>query len=261
MSADTSNVLFEKGLVSRVTINRPKSLNALNPAVLAELKQIIATVAEDSEARVLTIWGAGEKAFVAGADISSMSEMSASEISDYVALGQEVMCAIEECKLPVIAAVDGFALGGGMELALACDLILASEGSRLGQPEVKLGILPGFGGTQRLLQRCGIGMTRRLIYTGEMIGAEEASRIGLVDKLFSSEEFESGVLALAETIAAQGPLAVSASKRAIASFSRESLHKGLQTEVAEFVALFQSKDRKEGMQAFLEKRPPVFTGV
>jgi enoyl-CoA hydratase len=170
------------------------------------------------------------------------------------------MRAIETCAVPVIAAVHGFALGGGLELALSCDLILCSESAKLGQPEVNLGIIPGFGGTQRLIHRCGVGQARRLCYGGELLGADEARAIGLADKVFPDATFDQEVSAMAELIASKAPLAVQGAKRVINSSQNTSLLSGLRLEVEEFLRLFGTADREEGMDAFMQKRKPSFTG-
>lgn len=204
--------------------------------------------------------GSGPKAFVAGADIRSMSQFGPRAIADYLELGQRTMRAIESLAVPVIAAVHGFALGGGLELALACDLIVCSASAKLGQPEVSLGIIPGFGGTQRLIHRCGVGQARRLCYSGELIAAEEARVIGLADRVFPDESFDAEVIAMAELIGSKAPLAVQGVKRVIHRSQETSLLSGLRHEVEEFLTLFSTADREEGMEAFIQKRKPNFTG-
>lgn len=249
----------QDGAIVELVINRPKSLNALNADVLQGIVLALNKVAKNSEARVLIITGAGEKAFVAGADIHGMSQLGPRPIADYVELGQRAMRAIETLNIPVIAAVNGYALGGGLELALACDIIVASKQAKLGQPEVNLGIIPGFGGTQRLIHRCGLGTARRLVFTGELIAAEEAQRLGLVDMLCEPAEVMTSARSMAQLIASKAPLAVQGAKKVMRSSQDHSLVAGLRTEVDMFLELFATVDREEGMQAFMQKREPRFT--
>ena len=255
-----SVLLVERGEITTLTINRPKSLNALNREVLSAILQTLHELSSDTSLRGVILQGAGEKAFVAGADIGSMTDMDAVSIASYVDLGQQVMVALESLSVPVVAAVDGFALGGGMELALACDLIYASDRSRFGQPEVKLGIIPGFGGTQRLLLRTGIGTTRRLVYTAQMISASEACDLGVIDKVCSVDELSKTVHELLDTISGMGPCAIREAKSVINSHSHCLLQSGLRNEVQAFQRLFSTEDRKEGMTAFMEKRTAEFKG-
>ena len=258
---DENTVLVEHdGPISTITINRPESLNALNPDVLQGVILALGKIASNPSTRGVIITGKGPKAFVAGADIRSMSKLGPRPIADYVELGQRAMRAIETLEVPVIAAVNGFALGGGLELALACDLIVCAESAKLGQPEVNLGIIPGFGGTQRLIQRCGIGTTRRLCYTGDLITADEARQVGIADKVVPDAQFMDEVKKMATTIASKAPLAVKGAKRVINQAYESLLLSGLRLEVEEFLKLFQSADREEGMDAFIEKRAAKFTG-
>ena len=252
--------LIKEDVVSEVLINRIESLNALNPDVLQSLILLIEKLKQKAQTRALIISGAGEKAFVAGADIRSMSSLGPRAIADYVELGQRAMRAIETAPFPVIAAVNGFALGGGLELALACDLIFASENAKLGQPEVNLGIIPGFGGTQRLIARCGIGAARRLIYSGELIDANEALRIGLADKVAKPDELMSLARSIADNISSKAPLAVQKAKSVIRLSQEENMLAGLRLEVEGFLEIFSTRDREEGMNAFLEKRKADFKG-
>ncbi len=250
----------EKGDRVILEVNRPEALNALSEAVLQELRDVFSDLSSRSDLSAVIVTGAGPKAFVAGADIQAMSGYDAEKISDYVSLGQALMCDIERFPLPVIAAVNGYALGGGMELALACDLIYCSSEAVFGQPEVCLGILPGFGGTQRLVWRCGIGAAKRLIYTGEKIGADEALRIGLVEGVFESDNLLDEVEKIVDRISKNAPLAVSSSKKVIQESIADTLSRGLTVEVDEFCKLFASEDRAEGMNAFVEKRKPEYKG-
>ena len=250
---------IEQG-IAELTINRPESLNALNPDVLQSLILTFEKVSKEDNLKVVIITGAGPKAFVAGADISSMNGLGSRALADYIELGQRAMRTIETFRAPVIASVNGFALGGGLELAISCDLIIASESAKVGQPEVNLGIIPGFGGTQRLIQRCGIGTARRLCYTGELLTAAEAHALGIIDKVVKPEALLDETRSWANLIAAKAPLAVQGAKRVIRSSQESTLLSGLRTEVEEFIDLFKTVDREEGMQAFLEKRAAKFVG-
>lgn len=246
--------------ICEITVNRPNSLNALNPDVLQGLIIEFTKLERLPDLRAVIITGAGPKAFVAGADILAMSQLGPRAIAEYVELGQRATRLIEAFPTPVIAAVNGFALGGGMELALACDLIIAADTAKLGQPEVNLGILPGFGGTQRLIHRCGVGTARRLCYTGELLSAEEARLVGAVDKVVPAANLLEEARNWAKLIASKAPLAVRGTKRVIRTSQETALLSGLRLEVEEFLSLFSSADREEGMSAFLEKRAPKFTG-
>ena len=247
------------GAVARITIDRAEKLNALDAAVLARLGAVLDEVKQDRDVRCAVLTGAG-KAFVAGADIEGMKGMGEAEARGFSDLGHRVFAAIEALHFPVIAAVNGFALGGGCELALACDFIHASEKAKLGQPEVKLGVIPGFGGTQRLARRVGVARARELIYSGAMIDAAEALRIGLVNAVHPHEELLPKVDALAATIAQMGPVAVARAKDVLREGEGRPLHDANPLEVAAFAACFTSEDQKEGMAAFLEKRPAKFAG-
>ncbi len=252
--------LIKQDEVSHISVNRPNNLNALNPDVLQSIILLIEKLEKNSKTKVLIITGSGDKAFVAGADIHSMAQLGPRAIADYVELGQRTMRKIENATFPVIASINGFALGGGLELALACDLIIASENSKLGQPEVNLGILPGFGATQRLIARSGVGTARRLIYCGEMIDATEGQRLGIVDYLVKAEELKDKTLEIANVIASKAPLAIQQSKKVIRASQEQNLLSGLRLEVEAFLELFTSIDREEGMNAFLQKRQAKFIG-
>lgn len=243
--------------VAVVTINRPKALNAMNPKLLTELNMAIAELEVDDEVLVVILTGAG-KAFVAGADIAEMAEMSPREAQFFAEIGGAIGLAIEESCKPYIAAVNGFALGGGCELALACDFIYASEKAKLGQPEVKLGVIPGFGGTQRLSRRVGLAKAKELVFTGDIISAEEGLRIGLVDALVAPDELMPKVKETATRIVANGPLAVAEAKRVMQVGASMALNHAIQLEQLAFANLFDSDDQEEGMSAFLAKRPPIF---
>lgn len=257
---EKKNVRVEhEGAISIVTIDRPERLNALDVNVLLELEATFKALASREETRVVILTGEG-KAFVAGADIAAMTQMSTGEAEEFAATGHRVFSEIERFRCPVIAAVNGFALGGGCELALACDFIHASSKAKLGLPEVTLGLIPGFGGTQRLPRRVGPGIARELIYSGEMIDAQEALRIGLVNKVHEPDELLPNVKKLAETIARRGPIAVATAKSAIREGADRPLPEANAIEVRSFGELFRSEDMREGTRAFVEKRKPNFTG-
>jgi len=245
--------------LATITISREKALNALNGQVLTELLTCVSELELDDAVRVVIITGAG-KAFVAGADIAEMIDLDPLAARPFSELGAAVGDSIESSSKVYIAAVNGFALGGGCELAMCCDFIYASAQAKFGQPEVKLGIIPGFGGTQRLPRRVGVGKAKELVLTGEMIRAEEALRIGLVDEVVAPEELISRCRAIAEKIAANGPLAVAEGKKVIHQGQSMSLAQALILEQRAFGELFFTGDRKEGMTAFLEKRAAVFEG-
>lgn len=251
------------GPIATVTVNRPDKLNALNAKVIAELTHAFHHMrfAKDGTApRVAILTGAGEKSFVAGADIAGMANLTVNEAYEFSQAGHRLGYQIEMSPFVVIAAVNGFALGGGCELLLACDLAYSSEKGKFGQPEVNLGVVPGFGGTQRLARRVGIAKARELVYTGDIIGAEEAKRIGLINDVFPAAELLTKVRAVADKIVSKGPLAISQAKRLLHKGQDVDLTVAHELEAQGFGALFGSEDQKEGMKAFLEKRPAVFTG-
>ena len=255
------NLSFEQdGAIGILTIDRPKSLNALDPATLAELAACLETVRADDGVRCLILTGAGERAFVAGADISVMVSMSPLEGKKFAALGLGVARGLEELPIPVIAAVNGFALGGGIELALACDLIVAAHTAKFGQPEINLGVIPGFGGTQRLARRIGLPLARELIYTGDVIDAETAQRYGLVNRVVPAAACLDEAKTLARTLAGKPPVAIRQAKAAINAGSDMDLQNGCRFETEAFALSFSTADKAEGMSAFLEKRTPKFTG-
>lgn len=255
------NILFEKdGAVGSLTINRPKSLNALNPATLHEMAACLQDVHRDQSIHCLIITGEGDRAFIAGADIAAMVSMTALEGKAFAALGLSVLRTLEELPIPVIAAVNGFALGGGTELALACDLILAADKAKFGQPEINLGVIPGFGGTQRLARRIGLPRARELIYSGDMIDAETALRYGLVNKVVSVADLMSEAKALAHKLAAKPPVAIRQAKAAINTGIDLDLENGCRFENEAFALTFATADKVEGMKAFLQKRAANFKG-
>lgn len=241
-------------------INRPEAMNALNEELLQELSTAIDDIGNDEEIQVLIITGAGNKAFVAGADIKQMQPFNAVRGRIFGQLGQEVFRKVEVLAKPVIAAVNGFALGGGCELAMAADIRLASEKARFGQPEVGLGITPGFGGTQRLSRLVGEGRAKEMIFTGEMISAEEAYRIGLVNHIYPAETLLDEAKKLARKIMANAPLAVQFSKAAINQRMQTDIQTAMSIEADLFGLCFSTEDQKKGMEAFLNKEKPQFAG-
>jgi len=251
------------GAVATVTITRPDKLNALNAQVIDELTRafqgLIAEASTEGAVRAVILTGTG-KAFVAGADISAMAEMSSVAAKRFADAGHALCALIESAPFPVIAAVNGFALGGGCELALACDFIYASDKAFLGQPEVKLGVIPGFGGTQRLMRRVGAARARELIYTGDPITAAEAHAIGLVNAVFPADELLPKAREAALKIAARGPLAVAAAKRVMLCGETLALGPACELEAQAFAVLFGSEDQRAGMSAFLQKATAEFKG-
>ncbi|MEZ4377725.1 MAG: enoyl-CoA hydratase-related protein [Gemmatimonadales bacterium] len=246
--------------IAVATINRPDKLNALNGAVIADLAQLAADVAGDPETRALILTGAGEKAFVAGADIGELAAVDGDAGRDLAARGQAAFRALERLEKPVIAAVNGFALGGGCELAMACHVRLASPNAKFGQPEVKLGLIPGYGGTVRLPRLVGRGRATELLLSARMVGAEEAERIGLVNRVVEAGTLLDEARALAATMLGMGPLAIALCLRTIDAALDASLDDGLAIEATAFGTACASDDKAEGTAAFLEKRAPVFHG-
>jgi enoyl-CoA hydratase len=246
--------------VALVTVNRPDALNALDLETLTELRDRLREVAGDEAARVVVLTGAGEKAFVAGADIKYMSGLGVDDAKAWGALGHEAGRSLETMPKPTIAAINGFALGGGCELALACDLRYASTAARIGQPEINLGIIPGWGGTQRLARATTLGYAKELILTGRLVGAEEARERGLVNAVFEPGELMEKTLEVATTLAAKSPLALAVAKQAINRSLGGDHAVNLEREGDRFGELFASEDAKEGLTAFIEKRDPSFRG-
>lgn len=253
------NIIIEKdSKVTTVTISRPNSLNALNKETLEELLDCFQKLSQDTGTRAIILTGAGKKAFVAGADISYMQNLDARKSRAFGQLGHLVMQTIENTPQPVIAAVNGFALGGGCELALACDMRFASENAKFGQPEVKLGVVPGFGGTQRLPRLIGKGLANEILFTGEIIDSSEALRIGLVNRVFPLADLLVECKKIADSICFKGPLAVRLCKEAVNNGMEMDLARGCAYEADLFALCFASDEQKEGMAAFLEKRAPKF---
>ncbi|KAF0152053.1 MAG: paaG [Ignavibacteria bacterium] len=257
---DYKNIFFEvKNNIGLVTINRPEKLNALNDETLDDLKKCFSSIKEDYAVNVVIITGAGEKAFVAGADISEIHKLNVIAAKHFSEKGQSVFNLIEKLGKPVIAAINGYALGGGCELALACHIRVASETAKFGQPEVNLGIIPGYGGTQRLTRLVNSGRASELILTGDIIDANEAMRIGLVNKVYPSTELIAEAIKLAEKISSKAQIAVSMSLRSIVSCDELSETEGQNLESGMFALCCGTEDFKEGTSAFLEKRKPNFT--
>lgn len=251
-------VVLDHGFIRTVTVQRPEKLNALNGETLRALAAAFEQAAQDPAVRVVILTGAGPKAFVAGADISEMNTLSAVEGRDFSLLGQRLMRQIERMPKPVIARVNGFALGGGLELAMACHLRIAADTARLGQPEITLGLIPGFGGSQRLLRLCGRAAALELCLLGTPIDAARALQLGLVNEVASADDLDARVAGLAERLANAAPLAVRALLDAVHVGGECSLESGLEYESAQFGLLFATQDMREGTSAFLERRAALF---
>ncbi len=254
------NILYEiNSGIATVTVNRPDKLNALNNATISELDRCFREVAEDAGVRVVILRGAGEKAFVAGADINELAQMTAAQAEALASRGQRLMNHIENLGKPVIAALGGFALGGGCELAMACSFRYAADSARLGLPETGLGLIPGFGGTQRLSRLVGRGRAMELVLTGAMIGAREAAEIGLVNKVFPQEELMPAVTEVAASLAAKSALTLNVALKAVNDGLNMNQDSGCKLEAALFGVCGSSADAREGCAAFLGKRKPKFT--
>ncbi|MBI4126203.1 MAG: enoyl-CoA hydratase/isomerase family protein [Deltaproteobacteria bacterium] len=256
-----ANILMTiDGHVATVTINRPQQLNALNEPTLTELKRSFDELGQNREVRAIILTGSGEKAFVAGADITAMSQMTPDQASIFARLGHETMSSIETCARPVIAAVNGFCLGGGFELALACDFIYVADSAKLGLPEVGLGLFPGWGGTQRLTRLLGKNKAKEVIYSARIFTAPEALAMGIVNKVCPRESLLAEVAGVAREIASKGPIAVGITKLLINGACNTTLNEGLAAERNSFAECFRTEDLKEGLKAFVEKRKPIFQG-
>ncbi len=256
----TTLITERDGALAVLTLNRPDKLNALNAELLGELDAALAELSRDASIACAILTGAGEKAFAAGADIAAMLSMTTEQARSFSEVGHRICSRIERAPFPVIGAINGFALGGGCELALACDFLYASDKAKLGQPEVNLGIIPGFGGTQRLARRVGIARARELCFTGDTIGAEDALRMGLVNAVVPHAELLPKVKEVAAKIASKGRVAIAQCKRVMFSGADVPLDVANALETQAFAMLFGTSDRKEGMSAFLEKRKAAFTG-
>lgn len=256
---ELKNVLLEKeGNLAIVTINRPKALNALNSETLTDLNTVIEDLEKDSNIYAVILTGAGEKAFVAGADIAEMKDLNEEQGREFGVLGNKVFRRLETLDKPVIAAISGFALGGGCELSMSCDIRIASEKAKFGQPESGLGITPGFGGTQRLPRLVGLGKAKELIYTGDIIKADEALRIGLVNKVVALEDLMTEARAMADKIISNAPIANKLCKDAIDRGMQVGIDEAIMIEAEDFGKCFSTEDQVEGMTAFMERRAKNF---
>ena len=246
--------------IATLTFNRPKALNALNTALLEELADALDSIGKDETIRVLILTGAGEKSFIAGADITEIATLTPLGAKKFAQFGQDIISKLQGLAIPVIAAVNGYALGGGCEMALACDFIYASEKAIFGLPEITLGVIPGFGGTQRLPRLIGANRAKEMIFTGKHLTAAEAKEIGLVNKTFAPEELMNAATEVAKTIAAKGKASLCAAKQTVSQGLNADLVTGLGIERDAFALCLANADAKEGTSAFLEKRKPVFKG-
>ncbi len=251
----------KEGPVGQITIDRQNALNALNSQVLDELQETLNGIREDQELCSLIVTGAGERAFVAGADIKEIQSLEKSAAVEFARKGQSIFTQIENLKIPSICAVNGFALGGGLELAMSCDFIFASEKAKFGLPEVTLGLIPGFGGTQRLIRFVGAAKAKEISFSGKHYRAEEAHRIGLVNQVFAPQDLLPEAKSIAHAIAEQAPFAVQACKRAIHFADTANIEEGQEFEAKSFAELFSTKDLQTGLQAFIDKKKPSFQGV
>lgn len=255
------NILVEKKPpVGIITINRPEQMNALNSKTMMEIYGAVGELSSSEDIRVLVLTGSGKKAFVAGADIKEMVNLSVTQARAFSELGHRLCTAIEEIQQPVIAAVNGFSLGGGNELAMACDIIYASENARFGQPEVNLAVVPGFGGTQRLIRRVGLAKGRELLYTGDIVNAHEAKTMGMINEVYPADELMDKVMERSRLIASKGPLAVAQAKRLVYQGFDLPLYGALEIERQVFAGLFGTNDQRHGMKAFIEKKKPEYKG-
>lgn len=258
---DYENILFEmEDGIATITFNRPKSLNAINRALLQEFARALHEIAGNEAARVLILTGAGEKAFVAGADIKELATFTSLKAKAFAKEGQKIIDQLQELPIPVLAAVNGFALGGGNEIALACDFIYASENATFGLPEINLGLMPGFGGTQRLARLVGINMAKEMILTGKLVPAAEAAKIGLVNQVFPAEQLMTEARKTAGLMASKGRVSLREAKEAINKGLNSDLATGCSYEIEAFALCLSSSDAREGTAAFIEKRKPVFKG-
>jgi len=255
------NIVYEvKERIATITFNRPKALNALNGALLAELSLALDAIAADDDIRVLVLTGAGDKSFVAGADISELATFNSLKAKSFARSGHDIINKLQLLPITVVAAVNGFALGGGTEIAIACDFIYASENAKFGQPEINLGLIPGFGGTQRLPRLIGTNMAKELIFTGKMLSAAEALQLGLVNKVVPQDKLMEEVMKTAGLIASKGKVSLREAKQAVNKGMNVDLATGCGIEIDAFALCYASPDAKEGTSAFLEKRKAEFKG-
>jgi enoyl-CoA hydratase len=246
--------------IATITINRPETLNALNPGVYHELSECMTKLASDPTVKVVIITGSGNKAFVAGADIAAMSTMSANDALTFGIAAKEATVRIETLSKPVIAAINGFTFGGGLELAMTCDFRVAASSAKFGQPEINLGIIPGGGGTQRLTRLVGVGKAKEMIMLGDVISAEQALQIGLVHQVVEADQLILAAVQLAKKLSQKAPVALAMAKRSIQRAMGSDTEDGLEYELNCFAHCFATQDQREGMKAFLEKRTPQYTG-
>jgi enoyl-CoA hydratase len=255
------NIVYEvREGIATITFNRPKALNALNGALLEELSQALDGIAADEDIRVLILTGAGDKSFVAGADISELATFDSLKAKAFARRGHDIINKLQQLPIAVIAAVNGFALGGGTEISIACDFIYASENAKFGQPEINLGVIPGFGGTQRLARLIGANVAKELIYTGKMISAAEALQLGMANKVVPHDSLMDEVMKTAAVIASKGKVSLREAKQAINKGLDVDLASGCGIEIDAFALCYASPDASEGTRAFLEKRPAEFKG-
>ena len=255
------NIIYEANDgIATITFNRPKALNALNDALLGELSQALDEISADEDIRALVLTGAGDKSFVAGADITELATFNSLSAKVFAQEGHRIIRKLQQLPIVVIAAVNGFALGGGTEIAIACDFIYASENAKFGQPEINLGVIPGFGGTQRLPRLIGTNMAKELIFTGKMLSAAEALQVGLVNKVVPQEQLMEDVMKTAGQIASKGKVSLREAKQAINRGMDVDLATGCGIEIDAFAISFASPDAKEGTTAFVEKRKAEFKG-
>jgi len=260
MNMPFETIIYEKDLsIAKITLNREKVLNAINDKMLSEIEEALNLIEDDQDVKVAIITGKG-KAFAAGADIKMMSGKNYLDARNGTIYGRDLFTRIEDMGIPFIAAINGFALGGGCELAMACDIRIASDKAKFGQPEINLGIIPGWGGTQRLPRLVGKGMAKKMILTGKMIDADEAKRVGLVDDVVPLDKLESTVNEMAEDLSTKPPIAIECAINAIDKGSQMNLESALSLETDEYCICFASEDAKEGVSAFIEKRKAVFKG-
>lgn len=256
---DFKTIIYEvKDSVAYITLNRPKAMNALNKQLLTELETVIDMLGEEENVKVVVLTGAGEKAFAAGADINELKDMSSADASKQAAWGNKIFTKLSKLPQPVIGAVNGYALGGGFELALACDIRFVSENAKLGLPEVGLGIMPGYGGTQRLSRLIGLGRAKELVFSAENIDAKEAYRLGIANKVFEQAELLNEVQAFTEKLLTKSSIGISTAKQTIENGYDMPLENALIYESSNFGVLFSEDHQTEGMEAFLEKRKPDF---
>jgi len=255
------NIIYQvEDGIATITFNRPKALNALNSALLGEFSEALDEIAADENIRVLVLTGSGDKSFVAGADITQLATYNCLTAKNFAQEGHAIIARLQQLPIAVIAAVNGFALGGGTEIAIACDFIYASDNAKFGQPEINLGLIPGFGGTQRLPRLIGANLAKELVFTGKMISAAEAEKIGLANKVVPQDQLMEEVMKTAREIASKGKASLRAAKQAINNGLNTDLATGIHIEVEAFGMCYASSDSREGTSAFLEKRKPEFKG-